>query len=264
MDRSSLLVGLALLSSVFLSSVCLSQPASAPDKIVEPEPSVIPMSWELKITIGAPTRFVLTSGKGDKAEKLYYWLVPFKVVNPTSKTQDFLPRVTMRTDSLDTLDAQMAIAPDLFTRIKGVLKAWKYLEEPLAVTQIVGGEDNARDSVAVFPLKANPKSFKLFFCGFSGEQWPMKVPGKNPGQTEEQMMEKVRTIEFSVPGNTDDNQVPPVQLVPGSEKWTMRPMPPRAKYDIDLARVRAGEDPIYLPGSKTSSGSTSKPANAVP
>ncbi|MDD4891199.1 MAG: hypothetical protein PHU85_14855 [Phycisphaerae bacterium] len=221
---------------------------------VEPEPAVVPVSWQLDIKVSKPTRIVITP-TGNK-DPVYYWIIIYTVSNPTNKAQDFLPRITLMTDTLETVDAQMAISPDLFKTIKEVTKA-KYLEEPIQVTRVLGGADNARDSVAVFPLKGDPKWFRVFFCGFSGEQWPMKTPGGDV------TMEKVRTMEFSVPGNTPPEQVPPVELKPGSDKWTMRAMPPQTRYEIDLNRIRKGLDPIYVAGSVPKpTAPTTKPEGA--
>ena len=221
-----------------------AQAPKAAGNYAEPEPSVIPLAWQLNFKLQRVGRIVLKDTAG---KDVYYWFVIYTVSNPTSKALDFMPRITMLTDSLGVHEAQLAISLDLFKTIKNASNA-KYLEEPLAVTRVLGGEDNARDTIALFPLAGDPKWFRLFFAGFSGEQWPIKVPTGEPGQTREVMLEKVRAMEFSVPGNTGPNERPPVVLKPGSDKWTMRALPPQINYEIDLKRAKQGDDPVYPVG----------------
>jgi hypothetical protein len=220
--------------------------ATAAGGYVEPEPSVIPLSWQLNLKLQRVGRLVLKDTAG---KNVYYWFVIYTVSNSSSKALDFMPRITMLTDALDIREAQLAISADLFKAIK-VASNSKYLEEPLAVTRILGGEDNARDTVALFPLSGDPKWFRLFFAGFSGEQWPVKVPAGEPGKTRDVIMEKVRAMEFTVPGNTDAQHIPPITLKPGSDKWTMRALPPQINYIIDLSRAKLGKDPVYPEGGE--------------
>lgn len=236
-----------------------ASPARKPaGRYVEPEPSVIPLSWQLEIKIQRVGRLVVAG-----AEPIHYWYVVYTVSNPANKPVDLMPRITMLTDGLEKHPAIMAISPDLFETIKDTSRT-KYLEEPLKVNRVMGGADNARDTVAVFALKSDPKWFRVFFAGFSGEQWKMNGPGDEPGTVEQVTMEKVRVVEFNVPGNTPPDRMPVVQRKEGSEKWAMAVMPPQVKLRIDMDRARQGQDPVIDETSTPAPAPAPAPAPPAP
>ncbi len=207
------------------------------DEYVVPEPSIIPLSWQLEFRHEAPKRTMIKSPGESKTS--YVWYLIYTIANPTERDVYYLPRIQMLTDEMKLIDAEMAIGPTVFNRIKDLNKA-KFLEEPLKVTgRILSGADNARDSVAIFTLDKDPKWFRLFFSGLSGEQWQLKVPPATPGGPPQDVtLEKVRVLEFRIPGNTSPEKVPPV--VPVMDKWVMRSTPAKSTEKVDLEAIARG------------------------
>ncbi len=195
-----------------------------------PEPSVVPLGWELDMTYKSPMRLVAPDSQGNET---YYWYFLYTVSNPKDHEVFFLPRVQLLTDKLELVDAEMAMPLDLFRKIKTLHKA-KYLEDPLAVSgPLFTAYDNARDSVAVFALKGDPTSFRIIFSGLSGEQQELVRPNGKPV-----VMEKVRVMDFRVPGHTPADQLP--KVIAEGDEWLLRPAPPKAAMNVDLSKAAAG------------------------
>jgi hypothetical protein len=138
-----------------------------------PEPSLYPISWELKFEHGKPKRIVVTDpGKGPSA----YWYLTYTVTNESDEEQTFLPRFEMMTSDGQIVQSDRGITPRVFEAVKRQ-EGNKFLEPR---TKIMGrlrvGEDQARDGVAIWKEPMSEMgNFSIFVTGLSGEAVTMKM-----------------------------------------------------------------------------------------
>jgi hypothetical protein len=143
-----------------------------------PEPSPYPISWELKFEHGAPKRIVVEIPKvGNRA----FWYIAYSVTNLTKEDQTFLPEFVMVTKDGRTLRSDQRVPFKVFEAIKR-REGKQFLEPPTKVGGTLRvGEDQARDSVAIWPEPmAEMGSFSIFVGGLSGETVTMKMVDGKP------------------------------------------------------------------------------------
>jgi hypothetical protein len=167
----ALLVGLTALASSL--PLCRADDDSA---AAYPKPSLVPISWELQFTHSDPKR-ILVNLPGDPVPHAF-WYITYSIVNdntdpnavdPASERVCY-PLFTMRTDDGKLIDANDAVHPSVFDAIKDAEKN-KYLEEPtLMGGKILVGQDQKRESVAIWP-ETSPRmgAFTIFATGMWGE-----------------------------------------------------------------------------------------------
>jgi hypothetical protein len=144
-----------------------------------PKPSPVPISWELKVTHSDPKRIVVQI-PGEAVPKVF-WYITYSIVNksdpgdPTAAEQVFYPIFVMRTDDGKLINGNDGVHPAVFDAIKAAEKN-KYMEEPtLMGGKMLIGEDQRRDSIAVWP-EANQRmgGFTIFASGMWGESAPAR------------------------------------------------------------------------------------------
>jgi hypothetical protein len=146
-----------------------------------PKPSPIPISWELTFKHSDPKR-ITVEVPGD-ATPTVYWYVAYTVTNEADKSshfnpdldreRTFYPKFEMRARDGSIIPSDDGISPLVFEAIKKE-EHNKYLERPtLMGGRILLGEDQARDSVAIWP-EPNQRmgSFVIFASGMWGETAP--------------------------------------------------------------------------------------------
>jgi hypothetical protein len=167
----ALLVGLIGLTASL--PFCRADDDSAP---AYPKPSPVPISWELTFTHSDPKRIIVNL-PGDPVPRVF-WYITYTITNdgndPTAAEpaaeRVCYPLFTMRTEDGKLIDANDAVHPTVFDAIKEAEKD-KFLEEPtLMGGKILVGEDQKRDSVAIWP-ESSPRmgSFTIFAAGMWGE-----------------------------------------------------------------------------------------------
>jgi hypothetical protein len=167
----------SLLCLAFLAA--LTTPPAAPARAGDfPEPSIYPISWELKFEHGKPKRIVVTDpGKGPSA----YWYLTYTVTNETETEQTFLPRFEMMTSDGQIVQSDRGISPRVFEAVKRQ-EGNKFLEPRTKMMRerLRVGEDQARDGVAIWKEPMSEMgNFNIFVTGLSGEFVTMKmVKGK--------------------------------------------------------------------------------------
>jgi hypothetical protein len=81
---------------------------------------------------------------------------------------------------------------------------------------LLQGEDNAKDSVAVFPgLDAESRNFKVFVMGLSGETSEVV----NPATKQPVLLQKTLELDYNIPGQAI-NVPPEPKLI--ATKWVMK------------------------------------------
>ena len=132
-----------------------------------PEPSLIPVAWQLAFTHDMPRTI---SVRGVDGRTHWYWYLPYKVVNQSETEQMFVPEFTVATDKGDIITTNRHIPPNVYTAITRRL-ANPLLENPLQVSgRLLIGEDQAKESVAIWPVfEHDVDRQRVFVAGLSGE-----------------------------------------------------------------------------------------------
>jgi len=178
-----------------------------------PEPSLVPVSWQLDVKYGNLERiFVNVDGK-DKP----FWFLRYTVTNDSGKDVLFTPDFEMVADTGDVVHAFKDVPNAVFTKIKEIYGKNSYLLSPTDVYgKLLQGEDNAKDSVAIFPaLDPEARDFQLFFTGLSGETAEVK----NPVNGKPVILQKTLELDFNIPGQAIG--IEPHPRLKGT-KWVMK------------------------------------------
>lgn len=162
-----------------------------------PQPSPYPVTWELKLEVGAPRRVVV----GGQA----YWYLTYTVTNNTGQERVFLPVFEVLTPDGSVTRTDRLIPLNVVREVKRQAGG-KFLEQ---ANQIAGeirlGEDQTRDGVAIWPERsAEDREFTVFFSGFSGETVKVSDPA-NDGK--ELTLFKTLKLDYVTPGDAKFRQV---------------------------------------------------------
>jgi hypothetical protein len=179
-----------------------------------PEPNVVPTSWELDVEIKTPRTIAVTL-PGSTTARLF-WYMTYTVTNRSGEDQLFIPDVWMFTDTGDLIQANRAVPPTVFARIKEQTKN-NLLESP---TQVVGtllqGPDNAKESVAIWPVPdKDVKHVSIYFAGLSGESHNIKA-----ADGKEVQMRKTLMLDYDTPGDLSHQAGKPFAAT--GKRWILR------------------------------------------
>jgi hypothetical protein len=153
-----------------------------------------------------------------------YWYIAYTVTNNSDKEQWFVPIFEMLTKEGTVIRSDRNIPAKVFETIKGQEKK-KYMEPyPQIAGELRLGEDQARDSVAIWPeTSTRMGQFSVFVGGLSGEiqkvqdssGQDVKDPEGNPV-----ILRKTLQLNFHIRGD---------EVFPGEDKvdqnpkeWVMR------------------------------------------
>ena len=179
-----------------------------------PQPAASSTAWHFDFTYSKPEPIALKAPDGSVT---WYWYITYKVVNNTGLERLFIPEVTIATDRGDIITAGRGVPATAFAAIKD-RSGKKLLENPIRVVgRILLGEDNARESVAVWPaLDHDFDALTIFICGLSGESNIIL----NPQTHEPVTLCKTLMVEYAFPGTGGRPQDQAV--LPRGETWVMR------------------------------------------
>lgn len=179
-----------------------------------PEPSIIVEAWEFEIEFGAPR---VTPVRTIDGNLQYYWYLPYTVTNNTGEDRLFVPRFDVLTNEGDLISAGRKVDPGVFDAVK-LEQQNDLLESPVHVIgRLLQGEDNARDSVTIWPAPAKDVDrMWVFISGLSGETTTIA----HPTTGEKIILRKTLMLEIETPGTLPALSKKPVQII--SKKWIMR------------------------------------------
>lgn len=180
-----------------------------------PEPSVLSAAWEFSFEFGQPR--LITLETANEQEPVTYWYLPYTVTNDTGEDRLFIPEFTILGDDGSLITAGKGVGPAVFNAIKQEQRN-PLLESPLAVVgRLLQGDDNARDSVAIWPLPDRDiNELSVFVSGLSGET----AVTTNPLTDEPVLLRKTLAITFKTPGDKANNLAKPVKFT--GKTWVMR------------------------------------------
>lgn len=139
-----------------------------------PTPAVASDAWQLELQHDTPETIAVTDVFGNTA---WYWYLPYTVINDTGSDQNFIPEVTIVTDTGNIIEAGRGVPARVYNTIAQQLHN-PLLESPQAVIgNLRQGEDFAKQSVAIWPVPPEDvDQFTLFFAGLSGESAVLLKP----------------------------------------------------------------------------------------
>jgi len=178
-----------------------------------PKPSPIPISWELTFRHGDPQRIIVQLP--GEATPSVYWYMTYTVTNDADKSSHFdpdldkerifYPKFEMRTRDGTVIPSDDGINPVVFDAIKK-REHNQYMERPTLIGgRILLGEDQARDSVAIWPEHDQRMgSFTIFASGMWGETAPATDSSGQPikdASGQPIMLHKTLMISYHVDGD---------------------------------------------------------------
>lgn len=239
-----LLILSALIPAVLLGVApqTTAQEASADAPGTFAQPSIINPTWEFELDAQLPQPIAVPNASG---QMVWYWYLPYKVVNNTGEDRLFIPEVSVMDNHGRIVTAGRKIPQNVFPAIAERLGN-PLLESPGDVLgRLLQGEDFAKESVAIWPASVRDvDEFTVFFAGADGETKQLLSPrtGKPVMQAaidpitgeavlddqgnpvmQPVMVRRTRTFTYATPGTLISNsklRQQPVRLV--SESVVMR------------------------------------------
>jgi hypothetical protein len=148
-----------------------------------PAPALNPIAWEIDIRFEDPQRIVVQTPRGAET----YWYILYTVRNTSDRTQRFYPTFQIVTEDLRVYDTDVNVFPVVFGAIRELHKLqYPYLVSPTqAIGDLKTGEDNARESVAIWrEIDLTLNNYSVFIAGLSGEAYAVRNPAYDPAVKE--------------------------------------------------------------------------------
>lgn len=196
-----------------------------------PEPSDVPVTWELEFRHERPRPIQVLCPGEDKPRT--FWYLIFTLTNNTKDDALFAPTFLLYTDTGQVIPSDRKVPPVVFDEIRKAhnLPLLKNLTD--VTGKILQGEDNAKDGVAIWSdFDPQAGAIDIFVGGLSGETAEVKLPapitvtepdpyGKMQTVTKDKiLLVKTRRLNYKVPGEAAARFVTEARLV--KEEWVMR------------------------------------------
>jgi len=214
-----------------------------------PEPALVPPpgTWQLDIELHGDLEQTLVQLPGSSQAKSYWYLL-YTITNNTGRDVVFYPQFELMTDTFQLHRAGVNIRRPVFEAIRRLYDRTIPLLEPQSMITghagpgqakgILQGQDNARDSVAIFEdFDPNATKVKIFIAGLSNETVTVELShppaadaagdaeddGRQPGQdkaAKRVLLRKTLMLEYQVVGDAYNPQGRVVLY--RNRKWVMR------------------------------------------
>ena len=203
------LITLSLLAAALVGAGSLSFTSHA---FAAPEPSIVPVSWELNFRHGDIQRLI-TSVNG-KPET--YWYMRYTVINNSNQDVLFTPDFQLSTDTGQVQTAFKDVPNSVINQIKSMYKNTQLLGPTEILGKLLQGEDNAKDGVIVFSnIDPDARDYQIFIAGLSGETAQVD----NPVSHQPAVLQKTLILDYLLPGQAIGIQPhPKLKAV----KWVMK------------------------------------------
>lgn len=218
---------LVLITLIFPSAASLW---AAPEPALVPPPGV----WQLDIELHGEPRQITVNLPGDRAlsktaqqpQTRRYWYLLYTVVNNTGQDVEFYPQFELITDTLKLYQAGARERRPVFEAIREQHERAVPLIEPesMLTGKILQGDDNARDSVAIFEdFDPNAREVAIFAVGLTNETVKIDHPTDLDPQTSKPrqvLLRKTLCLKYQVPGDVHrlQNRV----MLYRNRDWIMR------------------------------------------
>lgn len=142
-----------------------------------PQPRIVPTDWVVRSRIQAP-QSIRVKLPGQR-EAQTFWYVLYTVTNKTGATRVFVPDFTLYADSGQILGAADVVSPSVFEAIQNRHNNPLLKVRSDITGDLLEGEDNAKDGVAIFrDVDPTARRLDLFVGGLTGESAEVKLPVK--------------------------------------------------------------------------------------
>ena len=203
------IITLSLLAAAVIGAGSLSLASRA---FAAPEPSIVPVSWELNFRHGDLQRLV-TSVNG-KSET--FWYMRYTVINNSNQDVLFTPDFQLSTDTGQVQSAFKDVPSSVVTQIKSMYKNTQLLGPNEILGKLLQGEDNAKDGVIVFSnIDPEARDYQIFIAGLSGETAQVD----NPLTHQAAVLQKTLILDYLIPGQAIGIQPQPKLK---AVKWVMK------------------------------------------
>ncbi|MGN6366778.1 MAG: hypothetical protein ACTHN5_00675 [Phycisphaerae bacterium] len=200
---------LSLLAAALVGAGSLSFSSHA---FAAPEPSIVPISWELNFRHG-PLQRLITSVDGKSQT---FWYMRYTVINNSNQDVLFTPDFQLSTDTGQVQPAFKDVPASVINQIKSLYKNDQLLGPTEILGKLLQGEDNAKDGFIVFSnIDPNARDYQIFIAGLSGETAQVE----NPLTHQPAVLQKTLILDYVVPGQAIGIQPQPrLKAV----KWVMK------------------------------------------
>ena len=183
--------------------------------LVQPEPmaaqkraALMPPAgtWLLNFELHGNPQKISVTLPGESKPRVYWYLL-YTVTNETGEEINFYPQIELFTDTFKLYRADQDIRRVVFSAIqKRYATTIPLLERQQAITgKLLMGQDNARDSVAIFEdFDPKARSIDIFVSGLSNEIVRIKSPLKadqDSAQPAETLLRRTLRLNYKVPGD---------------------------------------------------------------
>ena len=210
-----LVIGLTLVAVWALPTSAAPQPSRVPQ----------PGTWQLDFELHGNPKQIQITLPGDTQPRIFWYLL-YTVTNNTSREVEFYPQFDLFTDNFLLYHAEDTARKPVFEAIRKLYRQSIPLLEPqeMVTGKILIGEDNARDSVAIFAdFDPNANSAKIFVSGLSNETVTVANPVNQNSDTkkpEKILLRKTLMLQYQVPG--DQYNPRNRAMLYRSRNWIMR------------------------------------------
>lgn len=191
-----------------------------------------PVTWQFDFMPLGVIRPISVQLPGEETLRTF-WYLRYRITNDTGQDRRFIPSFDLCTNTGQLFTDRTTVPKAVYDAIKE-LHNQPLLESLAEVTgQVLEGEDNAKDGVAIWP-DIDPAAGKLevYIGGLSGDQRRLKLPitvtmtrelpnGETVTiKTDEVVLHRTLLLEFGLPGEAAARQnTPAVQL---KKRWMWR------------------------------------------
>jgi hypothetical protein len=203
-----------LLTSAFIAVAILGVSGTLfmPCAQAAPQPSIVPVSWELTFRHGPVERLIMPiDGKNQT-----FWYMRYTVINNTGKDILFTPDFELSTDTGQVQQAFKDVPNAVFDKIKSTYNDPLMLSPTQILGKLLQGDDNAKNGVIIFSnVDSDARDFQVFISGLSGETAEVQ----NPLTNKPVVLQKTLILDYNVPGQSIGIQPQPKLK---SVKWVMK------------------------------------------
>jgi hypothetical protein len=204
----------SLITSTLIAVAILGAGTSSlmPRVQAAPEPSIVPVSWELNLQHGDLQRLITpVNGKNQT-----FWYMRYTVINNSGKDILFTPDFQLSTDTGQVQPAFKDVPNEVIGKIKSLYKNKMLLGPNEILGKLLQGEDNAKDGVIVFAnIDPEAREDQVFISGLSGETAEVD----NPITHKPAVLQKTLILDYMVPGQAIGIQPQPKLK---AVKWVMK------------------------------------------
>ena len=194
-------VAVTMLAFLAIVGVC---PTAAQSVIPQPDLVLPAGTWQVDFEVLVQPESLTLALPGWPAPRTY-WYILYRVSNNTPTEVEFYPYFELFTDTFRTVPGGIGPEEAVFEVIRQRYEdSYPLLEPPNLVTgELLVGQDNARDSVAIFPqFDARANAVSLFVSGLSNETARVVSPVISPdGTAKEYLLRKTLVLQYQVPGD---------------------------------------------------------------